>query len=566
MRHIVDPRQTRLFDPYERIFSNLAYRRIREGWQGVFRHVILETMPVETIAGEFSERDGRPTRELYSMAGLVFIKEFHGWTSDRAAEEYMFNLGVQYALNLEPGAQSLSYRTVERYMAIFREHDLGANVFREVTSALVAALEKDVSRQRLDSTHVFSNMALFGRTRLMGVVVKRFLTQVRRHDGTAYEALPEGLRSRYEPAANRLFGDVSGAESRKLLRGRVAEDMLVLIQRFEGTVHEHRSTFKDLVRVFDEQCTVEEDRVKLKAKPGNRVMENPSDPDATYSGRKHTGYKVQVAETCTEGDVQLLTAVLPQTAAEPDMQSLASVCDELGDAALAPEILLCDGGYGSDDNVQTCKSDKKVELVSPVNKSRRNEDKLHVDDFDIDPETECVRRCPAGHTPIESVCDPEKERRRTVFDGVVCRSCPLVEKCPTKGRSNRRTFYHTPAERRCGERFKHEQTAEFRAVYAKRAGIEATFSRIKSCMGMRRLPVRGAQAVFMAIWLKLAGWNILQAAKSGKMREKIAWIIRTSHPDWIETWLMKPLVSFSHLWRDCFHLSVAPERNIKSLC
>jgi len=77
MHHIVDPRQTSLIDPYERVFSKLAYRRIREGWQGVFRHVILETMPVDTIAGEFSESDGRPTEELYSIAGLVFIMQFH---------------------------------------------------------------------------------------------------------------------------------------------------------------------------------------------------------------------------------------------------------------------------------------------------------------------------------------------------------------------------------------------------------------------------------------------------------------------------------------------------------
>ena len=219
MQNIVDPRQTKLFDRFDGLFSRLAYKKIRTGWQGVFRHVILETMPVDTIAGEFSEAEGRPTKELYSMAGLMLIKEFNTWSSERAAEEYMFNLGVQYALNLEPGGQSLSYRTVERYMAIFREHELGARVFQEVTTALVKALDKDVTRQRLDSTHVFSNMAIFGRTRLMGVAIKRFLTQVRRHDGPGYEALPEELRKRYEPAANRLFGDKRrDPESRRLLR------------------------------------------------------------------------------------------------------------------------------------------------------------------------------------------------------------------------------------------------------------------------------------------------------------------------------------------------------------
>ena len=67
----------------------------------------------------------------------------------------------------------------------------------EVTCRLVELLEHDISRQRLDSTHVFSNMASFGRTRLLGVTVKRFLTQVKRHAPEAYDALPEELRARY---------------------------------------------------------------------------------------------------------------------------------------------------------------------------------------------------------------------------------------------------------------------------------------------------------------------------------------------------------------------------------
>ena len=56
-----------------------------------------------------------------------------------------------------------------------------------------------MSRQRLDSTHVFSHMASFGRTKLMAEAIKRFLTQLKRHDPDAYAALPEDLRQRYEP-------------------------------------------------------------------------------------------------------------------------------------------------------------------------------------------------------------------------------------------------------------------------------------------------------------------------------------------------------------------------------
>jgi len=43
---------------------------------------------------------GRPTKELYSVAGMLFIMEFRNWTHDAAADAYLFNLDVQYALQL----------------------------------------------------------------------------------------------------------------------------------------------------------------------------------------------------------------------------------------------------------------------------------------------------------------------------------------------------------------------------------------------------------------------------------------------------------------------------------
>ncbi|NOQ23701.1 MAG: hypothetical protein GQ565_13775 [Candidatus Aegiribacteria sp.] len=90
----------------------------------------------------------------------------------------------------------MSTRTIERYRKIFRETELAGKVMNDVTNSLVDLLDLNVTEQRLDSTHVFSNMAAFGRTRLMGVTVKRFLTQVKRHGAPIYESLPEELRMR----------------------------------------------------------------------------------------------------------------------------------------------------------------------------------------------------------------------------------------------------------------------------------------------------------------------------------------------------------------------------------
>ena len=136
MQHIVDPRQMVLADPYEHVFSPVAHKRVRAGWHGVFRHVILELLPAEALARSFSDELGRPTKELYSMAGLVFIMQFNNWTTEQAADAYMFDTAIQYALNLSPGAQSMSPRTLERYLKLVREDGLAGQIMDTVCRGL----------------------------------------------------------------------------------------------------------------------------------------------------------------------------------------------------------------------------------------------------------------------------------------------------------------------------------------------------------------------------------------------------------------------------------------------
>ena len=54
MIHMVDPRQNRLFDPFQGVIPPAGQRIIAEGWQGVFRHALLEVMPVGELAENFS--------------------------------------------------------------------------------------------------------------------------------------------------------------------------------------------------------------------------------------------------------------------------------------------------------------------------------------------------------------------------------------------------------------------------------------------------------------------------------------------------------------------------------
>ncbi len=75
----------------------------------------------------------------------------------------------------------------------------------DVTGELVQLLELDVSKQRLDSTHIESNMAKFGRMKLMATAIRRFLVQFRQHDAGSYNALRKAVRERFEASDAAVF-------------------------------------------------------------------------------------------------------------------------------------------------------------------------------------------------------------------------------------------------------------------------------------------------------------------------------------------------------------------------
>jgi hypothetical protein len=519
---MVDPRQTSLFDPFGPVLNDRARQRLLNDWPGVFRHVILEQMPVEALGKHFHPRLGRPTQELYSMAGLILLMEFHHWTLRQAVEAYCYHLEVQYALNLAPVAQNLSERSLERYVQIFAEKELAQKVMDDVTVCLAQALDLDLHQQRLDSTHFKSNMAEFSRTRLMGVALQRFLTQVQRHDRAAYDALEPALRQRYAPSVGRMFADTAkDQESRRVLRQQVAEDIHRVLHQFaDQPDHAHRSSYQALARIFREQCEVQQEKIVLKAQTGNAVRQNPSDPDAGYNGHKGQGYQVQITETCApDNEAQLITCALPQTAATPDEESLTPVLQNLQASGLLPEELLADTLYLRDENVQQAES-LGVELIGPVPgaaPARRPND-LTLDDFVIDEKTECVTCCPDGQVPARSVPNPATGKTRTTMPVAACAQCAFRDQCPVVETPAGYQLEHTAQQRRVAGRRREQETEVFRERYRRRNGIESTNSALKRRLGLGRLRVRGRARVFQAIYLKITGWNILRAAVCAQMR------------------------------------------------
>ncbi len=514
---IRDPSQRRLFDPFEGVIGAAGWKLIQNGWQSLFREVLLEQMPVHRIAEGMSDSAGRPSAELHSMIGLILIRELHGWTVPQTFENLLFRADIQYALNLEPGL-NITQRTIERYLQKMQnDSEISDEIFARVTDTLLRSMEVKVKKQRLDSTHVLSDMSVLGRSQMMGVALRRFFHQLEKNNAEQFARVPEELRKRYcKQSESRIFADANTTEKRRVALQQVGEDMACVL-RLYGDVKSvcDWNVFLQLSTIFNQQCEVREEFVEIRQQAGGNVIQNPSDPDATYDGHKGSGYQVQVCETFNEdGDPNLITSATVETAVVSDADAVEPTLDDLKQRGHLPDELLADSGYGSHHNVESAK-ENGVTLTAPVPGGKAfDPDEVGYDQFDVNEDHEVVA-CPAGHAPKSSRYNAKNDQVWAQMAPELCQGCPLVSRCRVRkdkatGKANGRVQFRSDAPQ-AARRRRHEQTEEFRDSYRWRSGIESTNSSLKRRLGLKRLLVRGMKAVKLAVMLKLTAWNVLRA-------------------------------------------------------
>ena len=342
-------------------------------------------------------------------------------------DRYLYDLKVQYALKIQPDNLQFGSRTLERYLKLFREKEFAHKIMDDVTGMIIKELNIEVDKQRLDSTHVFSNMADWNRSMLLFKTTKRFLVQAKRHESRLYDELDHDLRTHYESQGGWIYGDV---KIRNVRYGshtcnnheQLGWDMLRLIERFEKHPKlSNMNTFTDMVRVFSEHCELDDGKVKIRKHPGGKAIVNPSDPGASIDN-KGVGYQVQVSETYNpKNPVQIITAALPQTASESDQNAVSPMLEKMENVGAKPEKLLADSGYGSDENVMTS-AQKGVELIAPA--TGKDAGKVGLEECELDSEQRIIK-CPPGKLPLVKEFDGKKGR--AVFAGSVCGDCPMLK-------------------------------------------------------------------------------------------------------------------------------------------
>jgi hypothetical protein len=340
------------------------------------------------------------------------------------------------------------------------------------------------------------------------------LKNLKRQYRPLYDTIENTFTQRYlTEKALACFAMVKPSQSQKTLE-QVSTDLYGLIQQFQN--HEDISSmhsFKLLQRILDEQCKVEEsgESIQVVAKECKLIpsssLQNPSDPDASYSGHKGQGYQVQIMETYTDTDdkdekaktLNLITNVEVERAHQSDANALIPAIESAQEKDLCPTQLLADSLYGSDQNVETAAT-KGVEVISPPMGSEKKET-IGLSDFHIEKSGKVIS-CPEG-APIHS--KKKKDRYCVGFNPDHCNGCPNQGICPAQPGTKAFYLRFTEKQLRIALRRSAIDSDEFKDRYRWRAGVEATMSEYDRRTSVKRLRVRGYKAVRYCAILKALG-------------------------------------------------------------
>jgi hypothetical protein len=382
----------RLRDPQSSLFASSMLlpeekrERLERDWPGEFRRTILPMIDEEIFRDLYCQDNGCPNKPVQILVGTLILKEFQDLTDVEALGELDYDLRWHVALDLEPDETHCCQKTLHNFRARIMKDDRARVLFADVVAKILALLGIDVSSQRLDSTHIISNIARLTRLRLFCETIRAFLKGLKRSSSRKYRLVPESLRARYlkKDGESSSYDDARSTESKRRL-AVCARDVWRLLDLFRGDKRVAKlDSYQVLERLFGEQCEVAEEpqvpaegdadaaepRVSVVVKEAKKVrsdsLQSPHDPSQSYNAHKGKGCEVQVAETTDNGDkpeIITYSDVTPSCGSDENVS--VPVVDDLAARRIQPGALFADTNYGSTANVIELER-KGTELVTPV--------------------------------------------------------------------------------------------------------------------------------------------------------------------------------------------------------
>jgi|SRR5208283_2831469 len=530
--------QGKLFGVETQLSSSLR-SRLEASWAHLFR---LEVLPIllknEDKYALLYGKTGRPNFSVARLLGLCLLQELNDFSDQQGLDEFSFDIRWRYALDVGEEEDYLSRRSLvefrRRLAAKDPEMKLIRNVFDNVRDSALKKLGLSSASQRLDSTLIISNIRIRGRLALFSNTLSLFLKSL---DETQFSRVPKVIEDWHATESEGWFG--LGPAEQKVKLQELAQYLYELTLLFEKDLAD-REPYQLLKRLFAEQCEFSSDeqssKVQVKKKSEGPTLQSPYDPDASY-GHKGAGYSLHITETCNNAKAEIITDYEVHGAARSDIGKALSVVERLDAGGCKPETLFADGGYPSVPSALKIR-EQGIAFMAPVTRHRLGDDIVGRDLFEFNPEG-FATTCPMGHHPIDhrilSAHNTTGRSLHAIFDGDLCRSCTMLDRCPVRAPNHRDRGCRaqntagnfrleiTPELRLRDHMHAIQQTTEWKDRYKIRAGIEATNSELKRAHGIGRLRVRRLAKVCFAAACKVTACNIKRWARAYRA---LRWLLR----------------------------------------
>jgi hypothetical protein len=526
--------QKKLFGVDTQLSAGLR-ARIKTSWAHLFK---AEVFPIlfhcEDQYAKLYGKTGRPNFSVARVLGLCLLQEMNNLSDQEALDAFGFDIRWRYALDTQEEDAYLSRRSLvefrRRLVAKDPEMTLVRSVFKSISKAAIEKLGLSTNEQRLDSTHIISNIRLRGRLDLFSNTITLFIKSL---DQDHFSLVPQPIREWYSHEPEGWFGLGQAQHKEKLDQVARYLHRLIIIFKNDDKV-KNSEPYQLMIRLFQEQCEFikgvkdKKKKIVLKKKTEGETLQSPYDPDASY-GHKGSGYSAHITETCNNADKpEIITDYEVHGAVRSDAGKALEIIERLESAGLKPETLYADGGYPTVPSALKV-IEKEIDFMTPVNRSRLADNVMGRDRFEFDSEG-FVIGCPEGHSPIDhrtlSAHNTTDRSMHAIFDGDICKTCKVLDQCPVRAPNHREKgceardtagYFRleiTPQLRLRDQMYSEQQRTEWKDRYKIRAGIEATMSELKRTHGIGKLRVRRAAKVCFAIACKVIACNIKRWAKA----------------------------------------------------
>lgn len=472
---------------------------------------------------------GQPAESPVRLALVTLLQFWEGLTDRQAADAVRTRIDWKYLLCLDLTDLGFHHTVLSEFRTRLLSHGAQRRLFDAI---LVIAQERGLlkagGRQRSDSTHVLGAIRAMTRLEVVTETLRHALNRLATQDPDWLRAhttaewvdryglraseyrLPKGQEKRL------AWAEQVGRDGHALLTAVYAEPDTNML-RTEPAVETLRLVWlQNFVTVDETLCW----RTNDDTPPTGQFIGSPYDVEARYATKRQThwvGYKVHLTESYGDDQPNVITNVETTNAAVSDDAVTETIHTSLAKHQLLPDKHVADTGYVNSTLFVSSKTSYSIELIGPTRGDNHWQAKdgngFAARDFTIDWEQQQAI-CPMGQVSNSWTPAVDRFKNNVIkikFATTDCQVCPCVEQC-TKSTPPRRTITVRPQAQHeallAGRQ--REQTAEYKAEYAKRAGVEGTIAQSVRTTELRRSRYIGKAKTHLAHLMAAAVMNVVR--------------------------------------------------------